>query len=479
MSQKYILGIDGGTQSTKVILFDLEGNEVCQASKPLRPLILGEPVVALHPDDDLWDSLIEACGTLFREFRGDKKDILGVGLCTIRCCRVLLKEDGELAYPVLSWMDKRLSEPYGHDVPDVRYVTTTTGYITHRLTGETRDTCANYEGMWPVDYRTGQWTDNQEEFQKYNIPRDMLFDLVNPGDFLGSISQKASALTGIPEGIPVFATANDKAVEMLGAGRPKDTTLLVSLGTYITSMIQGEYIEGEQKNYWLNMASEPGRFLYESYGIRRGMWSVSWARDLMGREMADRAKEQGVSTEDYLNCLAEKIPAGCEGLMIIPEFLAPVTQPYKRGVILGLNGKHKGIHIYRAVQEAIALTMYNYAKAMMDELGKPIDRVLVSGGGSRGDLFMQIFADVFGVEAFRNKADSAVGLGTAICAAVGLGIYEDYDEAIAKMVRTGDSFIPVMENHDFYQKINTEVYAQITDYTDEVLKKSFAVFSGS
>jgi len=376
----------------------------------------------------------------------------------------------------LSWMDRRLSEPYAHDVPDVRYVTTTSGYITHRLTGETKDTCANYEGMWPIDYQTGKWSEDKEVFRQYNVPREMLFDLVNPGEKLGCVTAEASAATGIPEGVPVFATANDKAVEMLGAGRPQNGELLISLGTYITSMVQGNCEMEDHTSYWINMASEPGAYLYESYGIRRGMWSVSWARDLMGEEAVREARKRGVSTEDYLNSLAGQIPAGCDGLMIVPDFLAPVNAPYKRGVMIGFDGRHTGIHIYRAMQEAIALTMFNHSTAMMRELGRSIDHLVVSGGGSNGDLFMQIFADVFGVEAYRCETSSAVGLGTAICAAVGLGIYNSFDEAVSKMTRRKDSFVPDSANHDLYMRMNSEVYSHISEYTDGLLKSSYKVF---
>ena len=73
-----------------------------------------------------------------------------MGLCVIRCCRALLKEDGSLSYPLISWMDKRLNEAYDwkQEHGDVSYVTTSSGYITHRLTGQFKDTCANYIGQW-------------------------------------------------------------------------------------------------------------------------------------------------------------------------------------------------------------------------------------------------------------------------------------------------------------------------------------------
>ena len=68
------------------------------------------------------------------KFEGNKEDIVGIGLCTIRYCRAYLKADGTLAQPALSWMDIRVAHPYEHTNPDVKYIVASSGYITHRLT---------------------------------------------------------------------------------------------------------------------------------------------------------------------------------------------------------------------------------------------------------------------------------------------------------------------------------------------------------
>ena len=87
MDKKYIVAIDGGTQSTKVSIFDTHGTEICSQGVKLRPMHLYGDTRAEHPDDDLWDSLKEACQGVFRKFDGDLADIIGVGLGSIRCCR--------------------------------------------------------------------------------------------------------------------------------------------------------------------------------------------------------------------------------------------------------------------------------------------------------------------------------------------------------------------------------------------------------
>lgn len=477
MEKKYIIAIDGGTQSTKVAVFDTEGTEICTHTVKLRPMDLYGDSWAEHPDDDLWESLKEACRGVFEKFIGDRKDIIGVGLGSIRCCRALIREDGDLASPIQSWMDLRLSRPYEHEDDSVRYVTTTTGYLTHRMTGETKDTRSNYVGPWPIDSDTLDWHEDKELFDTFTTPREMLFDLVDPSTVLGKVNGFAAGATGIPEGTPVVSTSNDKAVEGLGAGIVNDGTVLVSLGTYITSMMVGDEKRSDTVNYWSNPGATPGEYLYESSGIRRGMSTVTWIKDLLGSDIVREAEKKGLSPEGYLNELGQEVPVGCDGLYTVLHWLARPDQLHERGMMIGFNGSHKGPHMYRSVLEGIALTMKNHAQAMCDERGVELSSIVVSGGGSNSDLFMQIFADVFGVAAHRNVVNGSASMGAAICTALALGIYKDRQDAIDHMVKRRDSFHPVVENVTLYNEMNEKVYKHLPTHTDELLRRSHSIFN--
>ena len=121
--RKYIIGVDNGSQSTKVSIFDLKGREVAFGSWKLKENLTPEPGRVVHPDDDLWDSIQIAIKKCLNNFDGNKNDIIGMGICTIRCCRALLKEDGSLAQPIISWMDVRMKDPYKHEDDNVKFVT--------------------------------------------------------------------------------------------------------------------------------------------------------------------------------------------------------------------------------------------------------------------------------------------------------------------------------------------------------------------
>ncbi|MCG0275156.1 MAG: hypothetical protein L5655_03200 [Thermosediminibacteraceae bacterium] len=184
MSSKYIIGVDQGTQSTKVVIFNEKGEVICSVAEPLRPVISRRPGYVEHPDDDLWESLKIALRKLMEKFSGDKKDIVGLGLCSIRCCRVFMKSDGSLAAPVMNWMDIRAYQKY-EDSPEISYTCPPTGYLTYRLTGELKDTAANqFQWQFPIDVDTWQWSKDEEYFNSFNIPREKLLELKMPGEIL-------------------------------------------------------------------------------------------------------------------------------------------------------------------------------------------------------------------------------------------------------------------------------------------------------
>ncbi len=150
-------------------------------------------------------------------------------------------------------------------------------------------------------------------------------------------------------------------------------------------------------HFWTNFACIPHRYLYESHGVRRGMWTLSWFLDLLGDEVAERAASLGLSREQYLEREAEAVPAGSDGLMTVLDWLAPTDRPFRKGMMLGFDARHTRAHVYRSILEAIALTMKHNVDAMCRELGISLEEIVVSGGGATSDLFMRIFADCFGI----------------------------------------------------------------------------------
>jgi sugar (pentulose or hexulose) kinase len=474
----YFLGVDSGSQSTKVSVIDQRGAVICSATQPLRPMINRQPGWVEHPDEDLWDSLKVALRRLFEIFEGDRNSIAGIGLCSIRCCRVFLKRDGSLAAPVMSWMDIRAYQTY-EDSPEIAFAGSTSGYLTYRLTGEFKDTIANqYQYQFPTDLHTWKWTEDQAHFDSFRIPSEKLMEMHLPGEILGRVTPEAAAETGLPVGVPVVSTANDKAVEAIGSGLVEPQVVLLSLGTYITSMVFGDEVRPETANVWTNLSNIPYRYLYESTGIRGGMWHISWFKGIIGEDMARRAEAEKLTVEQLLEKDAAAVPAGSDGLLTVPDWLAPATELFRKGVMIGFDQRHTRGHIYRSIMEAITLRMKNNIDRMNADLGVVPRKMIVCGGGSNSELFMQIVADVFGVPASRNVVNGAAGLGAAISAAVATGTYRDFPEAVEHMVHERDSFTPDARNHALYTRVNEGAYRTLTTMLEPTLKAIHTATSG-
>ncbi len=477
MDGPYFVGVDCGTQSAKVVVYDATGNTVARGQHALQPMSRPRHGVAIHPDDDLWRSIALASNRAMDTFTGNLDEIAGVGLCPIRCCKAFLKADGALVEPVISWMDDRAYQPYIPNSADVRYATTASGYLAHRFTGEFSDTAANtILRQWPIDTDTWQWSGDPALYEQFHVARDMLLELQMPGDVIGTVTPQAGALTGIPAGTPVVHTANDKAVEMLGSGSLGETTVLVSLGTYIAAMVHGRENHKAPVHFWTNFASVPHRYLYESHGVRRGMWTITWFLDLLGDEFAERAESLGLSREAYIEREAVLVPAGSDGLMTVLDWLAPTDKPFRKGMMLGFDARHSRGHVYRSILESIALTMKQHVDAMCDELGITLDDIVVSGGGSNSPLVMRIFADVFGIPASRSTDGGGASLGAAMCAAVAAGAYPDMGSAAAAMAGPRESFTPDPNNTAIYQRMNQTVYHDIRSHTDALFERSYPIF---
>lgn len=240
-------------------------------------------------------------------------------------------------------------------------------------------------------------------------------------------------------------------------------------------MVTGRKNVLDASSFWVNLACMPRRYLYESTGIRRGMWMLSWFISVLGEDYVARAKEMGLTAEQRLEGEAMLVPAGSDGLMIVPDWLAPSDKPHRKGMMLGFDARHTRAHIYRALLEAIALTMKNHFEAMTAELMQMPARVIISGGGAQSDLFMQIFADVLNLPVERTAVSGAAGLGAAMCVAVAAGAYASFEEAAARMVRSGQRFLPIAENAALYAEMN-EIYKTLPACVDAPLKKAFPLF---
>jgi xylulokinase len=194
----------------------------------------------------------------------------------------------------------------------------------------------------------------------------------------------------------------------------------------------------------------PGRYMAHTF--TSGGMVLRWYRDTFCEPEIEAARQQGRDPYDLLGVLAAGIPAGSEGLVMLPHLqgaMAPEANPRARGVFYGFTLRHSKAHFARSIMEAIAFIVRRNID-VLDGLGIAVDEVRLLGGGARSRIWSQVKADVLGLPVVTTEVEEAASLGAALLAGVAVGMFADLEDAVARAVTVRDRFEPDARNRGTY-----------------------------
>jgi ribulose kinase len=169
-----------------------------------------------------------------------------------------------------------------------------------------------------------------------------------------------------------------------------------------------------------------------------------------------------------MNSLAEKIPPGSEGLILLNYWQGnrnPVTDAQARGAVWGLSLNHTTAHVYRAIMEGICYGTEHIMRHFK-EAGYVPDEIYACGGATGSDLWMQIQSDVLGLPILTLHEPNAPLLGDAILASFGCGIHTSIEEAAGSMVRIKKRYEPDINKtgrYRYYVDRYIDTYRQLKE----------------
>jgi sugar (pentulose or hexulose) kinase len=190
---------------------------------------------------------------------------------------------------------------------------------------------------------------------------------------------------------------------------------------------------------------------------------VSWFKEEFGHPELEKAARDGLEAEALFDQLIEDVPPGAMGLLLQP-YWSPglkLPGPEAKGAIIGFGDLHTRAHLYRSILEGVAYALREGKERIERRTKVPITSLRISGGGSRSEKAMQATADIFGLPTARPHLYEASGLGAAIDAAVGLGMYGDFDSAVKAMTRVETFFEPDRRAHERYDALYRDVYKKM------------------
>lgn len=235
---------------------------------------------------------------------------------------------------------------------------------------------------------------------------------------------------GLALGTPVVIGAGDGPLANLGVGAVRPGVAAVSIGTSgaLRVIVDQPAIDPAGRTFCY--ALTPGRWAVGG-AISNGGAVLEWAGEAL-------APDLGPHAEAALLELAATVPAGSDGLLMLPYLLserAPYWSPLARGAYVGLTRAHGRGHLIRAAIEGVSLQLALVLHSVRDA-GHAVDAVRATGGFARSPLWRQLLADALGLEIGFPAGATGSGLGAALVGMEALGLIDSIDRA-AELVAVG------------------------------------------
>ena len=493
-----VLTIDFGTQSVRTSLINKKGEIEALVKRKYEPAYISTDKGYAEQDADFYYNNMIDCLKELSKNNKDKLDrIIGSTIATFRDSSVQLDKEGKPVRKTILWLDQRMakasekipltysmlfklvgmgdtiklnrSRTMAHWIkenePDTwakvdKYVNIST-YLTYKLTGQLVDSAANLTGHYPINFKARKWYGEKAlKGVIFGIPKRMLFELKQPGEVIGEISKEICKITGLPEGIKLYASGSDKACETIGLGALSKDIGAISYGTASTIEVSNKKYHEPEPFLPAYPAATPNWYNMEVQ-IYRGYWMLSWFSKNFASELIDESKIQEMSVEEMLNKRLGEIPPGSDGLVLQPYWGPGLRRPLAKGGIIGFSDVHTREHLYRAMIEGIAYALKEGLESIEKSQHHKVKELRISGGGSQSDSICQITADIFGLPVSRVQTYETTSLGEAIATFVASGEFKDIDEATKEMVHKSTTFEPNPEAHEQYEYLFKKVYLKM------------------
>ena len=459
-----ILAIDSGTTSTRALAFTLSGEIVAVSQHPITQHF-PKPGWVEHDPAEIWSLTDQAVREVLSQV-GDR--VHAIGLTNQRETIVFWsRTTSRPLAPAIVWQDRRTADACarlreaGHEAE----VQALTGLLLDPYFSGTKIAwaLANWPEvkaaadsgdlavgtveswlLWNLSGGTAHLTDAT------NASRTLLMDLGRaewsprmldllgvPAAALPAIAPTAGLLAethlyGRP--LMIAGLAGDQQSATIGQGCLHAGMAKCTYGTGIFMLANAGAQPPVSRNRLLStfLSSSPRAYALEG-SIFVGGNAVKWLRDGLG--ILDTASES--------EALARSVPDS-GGVTFVPAFAglgAPHWQPHARGTLTGITGGTTRAHIVRATLEAMGQQTADLIDAFRAD-GVTPSSLRVDGGMVANEWLCQDIADATGLVVERPRSIETTGLGAAMLAAVGTGLFPDLATAGAAMVHADRRFEP-------------------------------------
>ena len=495
---KYVIGLDNGGTVSKAALFDLEGREICVASRQ-TDIITPKPGYTERDMEILWKMNCECVREIIDSSGVSNSDIYGIAVCGHGKGLYAWGKDGKPAYngiistdnraweyvqkwnsngtaaklypqhcqqlmacqqaPLLAWMKDHEPEVYN----DIQWVFSVKDYIRFRLTGEAYCEATDISGSALMDVKNACFDKSLLEEMGIGEVFEKLAPLKYSSDNCGFITDQTAELTGMKPGTPVAGGMFDIDGCAIAMDITEPEQFCTITGTWsINEFINPEPITG--KSIAMNsLYAIPGFYLMEESSATSA-GNLEWViKNCISKDDIP----EGMNKYDFINQLVESVdPSECD-VYYLPFLYGSNAHPLAKASFIGLTTFHTTAHMLRAVFEGVAYSNKKHIQKLLASREAP-EVIRLAGGVTHSPLWVQMFADVTGFPTETVEGVSELGaMGAAMAAAVAGGQFADYREAAKSMVKVNKPVMPDPDKVKIYQE-KYEKYCAVSDALDAV-----------
>ena len=472
---RYLMGVDAGTTSFKGAIFD--ENRALVASYQLDYTLLTPATDWVEdPAEAYWERFGEVTRALLEKSGIAAEAIEALAISSQGETLIALDEDNQPLGNAIVWLDNRAMKE-ADDLKAVfgcRAVYENSGqadmlatwpaakilwlrrnrpelfakakkfllledWLLYRLTGR----FAGEPNLWAssamLNIHTAAWWG--EMLREIGVSEAQLPEILPCGAPVGPVLAEAAARTGLAQSTVVVTGALDQTCNTIGAGITLPGSVCETTGSCLAvSATLPEFAPWrEDMPITCQNSAVPGRYTVLLWSQSAGMVFKWFAKGFYPEFDGDLDAAFAQMNKD-----AASVPAGCEGLIMLPHLNGasnPEFDPRAKGVFCGATLQHGRAHFTRAIMEAVAF-MLRRNTDQLASLGARFDSLYCMGGGSRSPLWLSIKAAVTGCSMVPLMARESGCLGAALLAGVGVGRYPDIDRAAQGLALTGEALRP-------------------------------------
>jgi glycerol kinase len=466
----YLLAIDQGTTSTRVVVFDDRGQSLGSAAQEL-PQHYPEPGWVEHDAEEIWQSVEKVAPKALSAAGIKAGDLTAIGLTNQReTCVLWDRHTGRPAGRALVWQDRRTTDFCRQHQDDEPWIFERTGLVLDPYFSATKlRWILNQDASWRSQAEAGQLAGGTiDSFLIWrltggqvfatdgtNASRTLLLDLKAgnwdselcryfdiPMAILPEVRPSAAdfgvtrGLSFLPDGIPISGVAGDQQAALVGqmgfaAGDAKCT---YGTGAFFLLHTGHQLVHSRHRLLTTLAASTTPQAQYALEGsIFVAGAAVQWLRDGL-KVIESSAATESLASRSDLNQPVIFVP-GLVGLG------APHWIPEARGVLFGLTRGTSAADLARAALEGVAFQATDLVQAACDDARQTLENLRVDGGMSRNEWFLQCQSDILGLPVLQARESESTALGAAFLAGLRAGVWPDV-QALRRLAQEPKRFQP-------------------------------------